>query len=272
MHTYSLSHLSDYVLIRELAEFAGNERCATAGLLARIAEVDARRLYLPAGYPSMYLYCVHELRLSEDAAYKRIRVARTARRFPVIFHGLADGRLNLTSVVLLTPYLTEQTADELLSAARHKTKSEVEQLLAERFPRSEMLGLVEAIPTPRAGTEIHNEAANWLQNRLARPRPARPGGELVPEPVGTPACRSKIAPHAPERFAIHAMIGQGAHEDLRQAQALLSHQLPSGDIGAVLERALRSLVVDLEKRRFAATARPRNQHRPTKSRRHIPPT
>ena len=34
------------------------------------------RLYLPAGYPSMYEYCVNELRLSEDATYKRIQAAR----------------------------------------------------------------------------------------------------------------------------------------------------------------------------------------------------
>ena len=84
MHTYSLSHLSDCVLMRELAEFAGNERCATAGLLARIAEVDARKLYLPAAYPSMFAYCVHELRLSEDSAYKRIQAARSTDRKSVV--------------------------------------------------------------------------------------------------------------------------------------------------------------------------------------------
>ena len=51
-----------------------------ARLLAHLAEVDARRLYLPAGYPSLYAYCIEELRLSEDAARRRIHAARTARR------------------------------------------------------------------------------------------------------------------------------------------------------------------------------------------------
>jgi hypothetical protein len=198
--------------------------------------------------------------------------------------------LNLTTVVLLTPYLTEHTADELLSAARRKTKPEVEQLLAERFPRSEMLGLVEAIPMSRAGASLGSQRDSELvPEPVGTPRSCTPAGdELVPEPagtprsyapagtelalepVGTPACRSKVAPQAPGRFAIHAMIGQSAHDDLRQAQALLGHQLPSGDVGAVLERALRLLVVDLEKRKFAATEQPQHKPRPTTSPRHVP--
>jgi hypothetical protein len=57
----------------------------TAVVLAHIGEVDARRLYLPLAYRTMHEYCLHELHLSEDAAYKRIQAARTARRFPAIF-------------------------------------------------------------------------------------------------------------------------------------------------------------------------------------------
>src|SRR6266571_4247556 len=72
MCTYSLSHLSDSVLLRDLAALVAHDRATTARLLAHIAEVDERRLYLPAAHPSMFAYCVHELRLSEDAAYKRI--------------------------------------------------------------------------------------------------------------------------------------------------------------------------------------------------------
>ena len=64
MPTYSLSHLSDYVLLRELEELVAQDRATTAQMLVHIAEIDARKLYLPAAYPSMYTYCVHELRLS----------------------------------------------------------------------------------------------------------------------------------------------------------------------------------------------------------------
>src|SRR5438876_5704024 len=73
MRTFSLAHLGDSVLTRDLAAAVSHERTATAFVLAHIAEFDARRLYLPAGHPSMFSYCVHELRLSEDCAYKRIQ-------------------------------------------------------------------------------------------------------------------------------------------------------------------------------------------------------
>src|SRR5437773_10907024 len=146
MRAHSLAHLSDGELLRDLAALLAHDRTTTAALLAHLAEVDARRLYLPAAYPSMFAYCVHELRLSEDAAYKRIQAARIARQFPIIFDAVADGRLHLSGVVMLAPYLTAETAAPLLQAAAHKTKSEIELLVAERFPRSEMLALVEAIP------------------------------------------------------------------------------------------------------------------------------
>src|SRR5438094_8149193 len=95
MQRYSLSHLSDDALRRGLSVTVACERGGTAELLAHIAEFDARKLHLPAAYPSMYAYCVGELHLSEDAAFKRIRAARAARAFPVIFQAIADGRLHL---------------------------------------------------------------------------------------------------------------------------------------------------------------------------------
>src|SRR2546425_10989804 len=130
MSTYSLSHLSDRALLRDLAALVARDRTTTAALLAHLAEVDARRLYLPAAYPSMYAYCVGELRLSEDAAYKRIQAARLARRFPVIFGAVAAGRLHLRAGCLLAPHLTPDNVDQLLEAAAYPTKSEIEEWLA----------------------------------------------------------------------------------------------------------------------------------------------
>lgn len=95
MRAYSLHHLGDPELLHALTGLVARERNTTADLLAHVAEVDARRLYAPAGFASMYTYCVEELRLSEDSAYRRIRAARTARQFPATFTELAEGRLSL---------------------------------------------------------------------------------------------------------------------------------------------------------------------------------
>ena len=50
-------HLSNEASIAEVAAAAGRERHATARLVALLAELDARRLYLGAGYSSLFTYC-----------------------------------------------------------------------------------------------------------------------------------------------------------------------------------------------------------------------
>jgi hypothetical protein len=125
MRAYSRTHLNDHDLLCTLKSRVAQDRATTAELVADIAEVDVRRLFVPAGFSSMRDYCVEELRLSEDAAFKRIQVARKAREFPAIFTMVAEGRLHLTGVGLLVPHLTAENAQALLAAAEHRTKAEI---------------------------------------------------------------------------------------------------------------------------------------------------
>src|ERR671930_206291 len=194
MSVYALSHVSDSALTRNLASLVAQDRTNTAALLAHIAEFDGRRLYLPAGFPSMILYAVHELHLSEDAAYKRTQAARTARQFPAIFDAVAEGRLHLRGVNLLAPYLTPENADALLEAAAHKTTREIEQLLAERFPRSEALALVQAIaasPAPPHDQRPPEPVEACASDALQAPR-------TVAARQVTMAARANVTPIAPE--------------------------------------------------------------------------
>ena len=101
MSRYDLSHLPDHVIVRQLRALAATDWQTTADMLAYIAESDTRRLYAADGFASLYDWCVEELKFSEDQASKRIHAARAARRFPVIFERVADGRLTLSAVVLL---------------------------------------------------------------------------------------------------------------------------------------------------------------------------
>ena len=266
MPGHSLSLLSDQELLRDLAVLVARDRTTTAALLAHLAEVDARRLYLPAAYPSMYLYCVCELGLSEDSALKRIQAARIARQFPVLFDALGEGRLHLSGVCLLAPCLTAENVDELVAAAAHKTKSEIKLLLAQRFPQSEMLALVQ--PIPASPPEPDEQPA---PGQVAAHAPERVGAlTLAPGQVESVAARQKVAPVAPQRFLVQFTIGQDTHDKLRYAQELLSHQIPSGDLAAVLDRALDLLIPKLERGKFAATCKPHPSPRPTGSARHVP--
>ncbi|MPY90673.1 MAG: hypothetical protein GEU99_22475 [Luteitalea sp.] len=125
----SFQHLSDHDLLCEVTRLAVREREATARLIACLAEVDARRLYLGEGCASLFTYCVDILHLSEHAAYDRIEVARAARRFPVILEQLAAGAVTLTTIRLLAPHLTPENHAALLAEARHRSRREVEQIV-----------------------------------------------------------------------------------------------------------------------------------------------
>jgi 5-methylcytosine-specific restriction endonuclease McrA len=255
MNTFSLSQLPDGVLKQGLLARVAQERSATAELLAYIAEFDARKLYAPAGYSSMFAYCVGELGLSEDAARKRIHAARTAREYPAVFAAVADGRLNLGAVVLLAPCLTRETADGLLAAAAGRTRIELEILLAERFPRPDVP--TQLLPIPPAPEPVP------APELLPAPCQRAPGRVEIPAPT-------RLKPLSPQRFELHVTLAQETHDKLRQAQALLGHRIPSGDLAQVLDHALATAIAVYEKRKFAANESSSRRRRATRSARDIP--
>ena len=109
--------LSDRDLVAEVNRLAGCERHATANLIAALAELDARRLYLGQGCSPMFTYCTQVLHLAEHAAYNRIEAARAARRFPLILTLLGDGCVHLSTVRVLAPHLTEENHSDVLREA-----------------------------------------------------------------------------------------------------------------------------------------------------------
>ena len=258
MHRYPLAHVANGALVRDFAAVVAKDRGVTAELLAYLGEIDARKLYLPAAYPSMFAYCVGEFHLSEDATAKRLRVARVARRCPGVLDALAEGRVHLGGLLLLAPHLTPESEAELLAAATHKTKAEIEQLLAERFPRLDVPATLQAMPA-----QTTESAKDLPAPGPVRDWPASQHHEAQPHP--------RITPLSAQSFALQCTLNQEQHEQLRYIQALLGHQVQAGDIPAVLGRAFTALIAQLEKRKFAATTRPRSSVRhATPHSRHVP--
>jgi hypothetical protein len=57
-----------------------------------------------------------------------------------------------------------------------------------------------------------------------------------------PRARAATTPLSPGRFKLELTLGQDAHDQLLQLQALFRHQNPSGDLTSIVERAIRELL------------------------------
>ena len=287
MTTESLHRLSDRELLEVTVRVAADERRSTVELVELLSEVDARRLYLGQGCSSLFTYCTEVLRLSESAAYHRIEAARAIRVFPLIVEWLRDGSLTLTNVALLRSHLTLRNHAQLLGEARNKSKREVERQIALLAPKPEVAALVRRLPdtgvaAPAAvvpsvlaqrpgdrGAAI--ESLNQLGERgIATEVPeAFVASMAMTAPPSLSISRgpqSRVEALASNRYLLRLSLSATGHENLRRAQGLMRHSLPGGDLAAVVERALELLVEHLERRKFAATARPRapaSKPRPT---------
>jgi 5-methylcytosine-specific restriction endonuclease McrA len=237
---YDLTPLADEALLSGFASLVAQDCRTTAALLAHIAEIDARHLYLGAGFESMRAYCVRALNLTEDGAAKRIQVARLARELPALFPAIADGRLHLKAVRLLASRVTAANVDELVSACSNRSASEVELELARRFPQPELLR---------------------LDDGIAPQVPVRPSlGEIEHAPGHarfSPTVRTQLKPLSPERYTLQVTIAGETYDTLRKVQGLLGHAIPSGDVAQVIDRALKLLRSHLEKRKYGAQKGPR---------------
>ncbi len=147
-----LQHFSDSDLLAEVSRLSGSERAAIANLVSALGELDARRLYLGQGCASMFTYCTQVLHLAEHAAFNRIEAARAARRFPTILTMLADGRVHLSAIRLLAPHLTEANHQDVLREASHKTKRQIEEIVARLQPRPDVPTAVRKLPSTHLAT------------------------------------------------------------------------------------------------------------------------
>ncbi|MEZ4225430.1 MAG: hypothetical protein R3B13_31045 [Polyangiaceae bacterium] len=113
----------------------GRSNVVFAALLAHLAEVETRRLYRERACSSLYTYCVYELRMSEDAAQRRVQAARLVRKFPELLDVVAAGELHLTGLLLLGPHLTHENLAQVLLLAKHRSKREILALVRRLDPQ-----------------------------------------------------------------------------------------------------------------------------------------
>ena len=244
------SGLSDHDLLSRVGALAGKERAATAELVAHLAALDARpSLFAAEGHGTLFGYCTNVLGLSEDATCNRIQAARAARRFPLILDLLSSGAMSLTSVRILAPCLTPENHEAVLARASGASRRKIEALVAELAPRPDVASSIRKLPAPSAVVP----GADSASTSQTHAEQAMPPTDVAPPLASKPTQRSIIESTSPDRYRVQFTLGKDGHDQLRRLQDLLRREIPNGDPGLIVERALSLLLEKVEKAKFAAT-------------------
>jgi 5-methylcytosine-specific restriction endonuclease McrA len=177
----------------------------------------------------------------------------------------------------LAPHLDSQNATELFTACCRKTRRQVDELLAARFPRPDVREQIRRLPTrtPVQAPVIADEPEiETHDDAVVEPKAASQGSEATfaelprftgnngSEPalpvVGLPPARHReLEALSSDRFGVHFTADAELKELLERARALASHRLPKNDLSGLMRLVLASFVKHEEARRFAVGRKPR---------------
>jgi hypothetical protein len=145
----------------------------------------------------------------------------------------------LSGIALLASHLTEDNVERVLAQTEHKSKRQIEELVAELAPKPDVPASIRRLPTsPQA------PAAQLCPERVAPPPP--PPSNPAPEPP------PKVEPLAPSRYKIQFTASGELREKLERLQALTQ-----SDLAAVIEAAVSEKLERLEAKRYGETKSPR---------------
>lgn len=97
----------------------------------------------------------------------------------------------------------------------------------------------------------------------ARFRSKRQIRQMLADRRPLPSLPLRIQPLGDGRVSLELTVSEAFRAKLEEAQDLMRHQIPDGDVPAVLERGLDVLLTRLRKQRFAEVENPRAQKRTT---------
>ena len=179
---------------------------------------------------------------------------------------------------MLAPHLTEEGHLAVLNEAAGKSKREIEEFVARIAPRPAVPTSIRKLPTAVMGG-AKNDRSDGLPCSLSAngsggvgaeataPWPALPAtageegttrqedvlcssaqlGSLgaVPQPPLRPRAAGRVEPLSNEAYKVTFTASRRLRDKLRQAQDLLGHQVPGGDLAEIVERGLDLLMKDV---------------------------
>jgi hypothetical protein len=121
-------NLSDDELIAKLRGHVVEERRVVTVILEYLREVDRRRLYADAGYPSLWDFCIRELGYSEGAASRRINSMRLLRDLPELKKDIEEGKHSLSSLAQAHKFFRTEEKHHNLKMSDEKKKEVLQKL------------------------------------------------------------------------------------------------------------------------------------------------
>ncbi len=240
-----------------LQDLLRRERFALADFLVALAEFDRRRVWVEAGYASLFDFLHRELRLSKGAAFYRKAAVELMSRFPEVVEPLRDGRLCLMTVAEVARVLTQENRRAVLPRFFGLSKREAQTLVAELRPAEDPP--MRAVVTPIRGPAAVTLA---LTSLVAPPRvdpaqspvqPVEPEdrelAERAPRAAVPPASAATVQPLTAELSRYHLTVSRRFLEKLAAAQAALSHSHPGAGPEEILEAGMDLLLARDAKRK-----------------------
>ncbi len=172
---------------------------------------------------------------------------------------LADGRVHLTGLAKLAPHLTRKNREGLLKQARHKSKRQIEEIVAALAPRPDAPSVMRKLPARRG--EPKAVPPQLRPDAVDSPQPPRPARPAVVEAL------------APDRHKIQFTASTELRNKLDRLKALMRSSVPDGDLATIIDEAVTEKLQKLESKRFARTKAPRKSLADTSTKpssRHIP--
>lgn len=255
--------LTDDELIDSLKRLAAQERANQAEILRHLRELSRRHCAERKGFPSLFEFCLQELRWAEGDTARRLQVVRAAKSHPFLLHAVKRGLLSVTGAALLAPHLTRKNRRELYRAALGKRTRQIEALVATLSPVQEPPERLRFLGSP-----------SRAKNGEAPAPCAAPAGETpsasAPPPESTPPVETPPLPPAPQRVLFSFTGDERLLACVERAKELLLNKYGEPGYEEVFVEAVDALLAKLDPAtRAERAARPK---RPGESRSRVPPS
>ncbi len=138
-------------------------------LLELIGKIDQQKIYLQVGYPSLFVYCVQALGLSESQSYAMTGVSRKCQEVPLLREAIESGKLTVSKAKRILPVLNAAApASEWIEKAANLTQRQVEREVAERNPEKSFRERVRPLTVTQS--ELRCVVSIEVEKKLERAR------------------------------------------------------------------------------------------------------